>query len=123
MRQVHLLAAELLDELNAKGYDVGPGEMGENVTTRGIDLLALPRGTRLALGEAEVEVTGLRNPCAQISGFRSGLLSEVLLRTPEGGLVRRAGIMAVVIRGGAVMPGDAIAVHLPAAPHLPLERV
>jgi MOSC domain-containing protein YiiM len=123
LRQVHLLAAELLDELNAKGYDVGPGEMGENVTTRGIDLLALPRGTRLALGEAEVEVTGLRNPCAQISGFRSGLLSEVLLRTPEGGLVRRAGIMAVVTRGGAVTPGDAIAVHLPAAPHLPLERV
>ncbi|MCR8546697.1 MOSC domain-containing protein [Salipiger sp. P9] len=123
LRQVHLLSAELFDELAEKGYEVRPGDMGENITTRGLDLLGLPRGTVLGIGEARLEVTGLRNPCAQISGFRPGLLSEVLRRGPDGTLVRRAGIMAVVTQGGAVSPGDAISVHLPAAPHLPLERV
>ncbi|APZ51693.1 MOSC domain-containing protein [Salipiger abyssi] len=123
LRQVHLLAVELFEELAAKGYDLQPGDLGENIATRGLDLLGLPRGTVLEIGEAAIEVTGLRNPCAQISGFRPGLLSEVLMRGADGRLIRRAGIMAVVTRGGLVRPGDAITVHLPEAPHLPLERV
>jgi MOSC domain-containing protein YiiM len=123
LRQVHLIASELLDELNEAGFALVPGALGENVTTAGIDLLALPRGTSLAFpGGAAVTVTGLRNPCAQIEAFRPGLLARVLLRSGEA-LVRRAGIMAVVAAGGPVRPGDSIAVHLPPGPHLPLERV
>lgn len=124
LRQVHLVAAELLDELRAAGFDVQPGALGENVTTRGLDLLALPTGTVLRLGpDAEIEVTGLRNPCAQIEDFRRGLLARVLDRDAEGRLVRRAGIMAIVRRGGDVRPGDPIAVSLPAGPFRALERV
>lgn len=123
LRQVHLLPVELFAELATQGYELEPGDLGENIATRGLDLLGLPRGTVLEIGEAALEVTGLRNPCAQISGFRPGLLSEVLTRGPDGKLIRRAGIMAVVTRGGVVRPGAAIAVHLPEAPHLPLERV
>jgi MOSC domain-containing protein YiiM len=123
LRQVHLIAAELLDELAAAGFAIAPGALGENVTTHGIDLLALPRGTRLSFASgAAVTFTGLRNPCAQIESFRPGLLARVLLRT-DAGLVRRAGIMAVVAAGGPIRPGDPIAVHLPPGPHLPLERV
>lgn len=124
LRQVHLIAAELLAELRTKGYDVAPGQLGENVTTTGIDLLALPTGTRLRLGaEAVIEVTGLRNPCVQIDAFRSGLLKEVLGRDEAGEVVRRAGVMAVVLDDGEVRPGDPITVELPAEPHRPLERV
>jgi MOSC domain-containing protein YiiM len=124
LRQVHLIQAELFDELAAKGFAVGPAELGENVTTRGVDLLALPRGTRLRLGsEAIVEVTGLRNPCAQIERHRSGLLAAVLDRTPEGELVRKAGVMAVVVAGGRVKPSDAIGIELPPPPHAMLEPV
>jgi len=123
LRQVHLIGMDLLDELAASGFDVVPGALGENVTTRGIDLLALPRGTHLAFpGGAAITVTGLRNPCAQIEAFRPGLLARVLLRT-EAGLVRRAGIMAVVTSGGPVRTGDAITLHLPPPPHAALERV
>jgi MOSC domain-containing protein YiiM len=124
LRQVHLIQAELFDELRAAGYDVAPGQLGENVTTSGIDLLGLSRGAVLRLGpEAAVEITGLRNPCAQINAFSPGLLKEVLGRDADGGLVRRAGVMAIVLAGGAVAPGDAIAVTPPAQPFLPLERV
>jgi len=124
LRQVHLLHAELLDELNAAGFDVAPGQMGENVLTRGLDLLALPVGSRLRLGTgALVEITGLRNPCAQIETFRPGLLAAVLGRDAQGRVVRKAGIMGIVLEGGAVAPGDAIAVTLPALPHRALERV
>lgn len=124
LRQVHLIHGELHDELRAKGFAVAPGDMGENVTTRGIDLLALPTGTRLRLGaEAVVEITGLRNPCAQLDGFQDGLMSAVLDRDPGGALVRKAGVMAVVTAGGEVRAGDAIEVELPAGERRPLEVV
>ena len=120
LRQVHLVGAELHDELRARGFDVGPGDIGENVTTRGLDLLALPTGTRLRLGEAAVlEVTGLRNPCLQLDGFAPGLMRAVLDRDDEGNLIRRAGVMAIVLADGDVHPGDPIAVELPPLPPLP----
>lgn len=124
LRQVHLIQAELLDELAAKGFAVAPGALGENVTTRGIDLLSLPQGARLRLGaEAVVEVTGLRNPCKQIEAFRPGLLAETIEKRPDGSLLRKTGVMGVVLRGGAVAAGDAIVVELPEGPHLRLEVV
>lgn len=124
LRQVHLIHEELHDELRAGGFDVGPGVMGENVTTRGIDLLGLPRGARLKLGaDAVVEVTGLRNPCKQIEAYQAGLMHAVLDRDADGALVRKAGIMAIVLTGGEVFPGDPIAVDLPAEPHARLEPV
>ncbi|MDQ1578915.1 MAG: hypothetical protein QOE21_1602 [Microbacteriaceae bacterium] len=124
LRQVHLIHSELFDEVAAEGFTVTPGQMGENVTTAGIDLLGLPRGTVLQLGaDARIEITGLRNPCSQINGFEPGLLKAVLGTAENGDVVRKAGIMAVVTRGGVVRPGDAIAVTLPSEPHQPLERV
>jgi MOSC domain-containing protein YiiM len=123
-RQVHLIAAELHDELRAAGFAIAPGAMGENVTTRGLDLLALPTGTRLRLGNhAIVEVTGLRNPCLQLDGIAPGLMQAVLGRDEHGGLVRKAGIMGTVVGAGEVRPGDAIVVELPPLPHAPLEPV
>jgi MOSC domain-containing protein YiiM len=114
LRQIHLVQEELLDELRASGFGVRPGAIGENVTTRGIDLLALPKGAQLRLGaEALIEITGLRNPCRQIEAFAPGLLSAVLGRDPEGHLIRKAGVMAVVRAGGVVKAGDAIATMLP----------
>ncbi len=124
LRQVHLIHGELLDELQAQGFDVAAGSMGENVTTRGVDLLALPRGTRLRLGgSALLEVTGLRNPCSQLNDHEAGLMKAVLDTDSEGRLVRKAGIMAVVLASGTVEPGDQVAVELPDPPHLPLEPV
>ena len=124
LRQVHLIHAELHDELRADGFDVGPGEMGENVTTRGLDLLGLPVDARLRLGpDAVVRVTGLRNPCGQLDGLRPGLMAATLGRDAEGNLVRKAGIMAVVEAGGEIRPGDRIAVELPPEPHRSLEPV
>ncbi|HKW55578.1 MAG TPA: MOSC domain-containing protein [Stellaceae bacterium] len=124
LRQVHLLHAELHDELRAGGFALSPGEMGENITTSGVDLLGLPTGTRLRLGgDAIVEVTGLRNPCRQLDGLRPGLMAATLARDAQGALIRKAGVMAVVIAGGEVRAGDAIAVELPAPPHRPLKPV
>ena len=124
LRQVHLIHAELHDELRAAGFDVSAGQMGENVTTRGVDLLGLPTGTKLHLGgEATVEVTGLRNPCRQLDDFRPGLMQAVLDRDRRGNLVRKAGIMGVVVSGGEVRPGDAVRVELPPGPHRPLQKV
>jgi MOSC domain-containing protein YiiM len=124
LRQVHLMPTELLDEVRAAGHVVAPGDLGENVTTTGIDVFALPAGTVLRLGAtAEVLVTGLRNPCRQIDDFQPGLLRQVLGRDAEGRTVRRAGIMGVVHRGGEVRPGDGITVVLPEEPHRPLEVV
>ena len=124
LRQVHLIHGELHDELVAKGFDVAPGVMGENVTTRGLDLLSLPRGTVLRIGsEAEVEITGLRNPCSQIEKFQTGLLKAVLDRAEDGSPILKSGIMAIVRASGEIRPGDAITVTLPPEPHVPLERV
>jgi len=124
LRQVHLIHAELHDELRKQGFDVAPGAMGENVTTRGIDLLALPAGTRLRLGaEAVVEITGLRNPCAQLDGIAKGLMAATLDRDADGKLVRKAGVMGVVLRGGEVRADDAIEIELPAPPHRALDPV
>ncbi|MBA3451207.1 MAG: MOSC domain-containing protein [Chloroflexia bacterium] len=124
LRQIHLIHAELHDELMDAGFAIAPGQMGENVTTRGVDLLGLPVGARLTLGEtATVEVTGLRNPCAQLDGIAPGLMAATLDRDAEGRLVRKAGIMAVVLTGGEVRPGDPIHVALPPTPHRPLQPV
>lgn len=124
LRQVHLLQSELFDELVQRGFAVFAGDLGENLTTRGLDLLALPAGTCLRLGaQAEVEVTGLRNPCSQLDRFQPGLMAAVLDRDAAGALVRKAGVMAVVRRGGVVRSGDAIVVQLPPAPHRPLQPV
>ena len=124
LRQVHLIHGELLDELAARGLDVAPGALGENVTTRGLALLDLPVGTTLHLGDAAVvRLTGLRNPCAQIEAFRRGLLEAVLDRAPDGALVRKAGVMAVVCQGGVVRAGDAVTLRLPPGPHRRLECV
>ncbi|MBW8726459.1 MAG: MOSC domain-containing protein [Inquilinus limosus] len=124
LRQVHLIQGELHDELAAAGFTVVPGDLGENVTTRGVDLLGLPTGAKLRLGaEAVVEITGLRNPCSQIDGFQQGLLKLVVGRDEAGNLVRKAGVMGIVLAGGTVRPGDPIGVELPPQPHRPLERV
>jgi hypothetical protein len=124
LRQIHLIHEELFGELAEGGFSVRPGDMGENVITRGIDLLGLPVGARLRLGsQALVEITGLRNPCAQIEAFQPGLLKAVLGRDANGGLIRKAGIMGIVLEGGEVTPGDAIGITLPALPHRALERV
>ena len=124
LRQVHLIHAELHDELRAAGFDVAAGQMGENITTRGVDLLGLPTGTRLYLGDdAVVEVAGLRNPCAQLDHFQPGLLAAVLGRDGAGNLVRKVGVMGIVQVGGEVRPGNAVRVELPPKPYQPLERV
>ncbi len=124
LRQVHLIHSELHDELRERGFEVLPGEIGENVTTRGIDLLGLPVGTLLHLGEeAVVEVTGLRNPCSQIDGFQKGLMAATLDRDAEGNLIRKTGIMSVVVSGGVVRPDDQIRVVLPEGEHRALECV
>jgi MOSC domain-containing protein YiiM len=121
LRQVHLMHTELFDELRAKGFAVRPGDLGENVTTSGIDLLALPTGTRLHLGaRAVVEITGLRNPCIQLDTFQKGLMAATLDKDADGNLIRKAGIMSIVISDGDVRPGDTIRAELPAAPHRPL---
>ena len=124
LRQVHLIHAELFDELRAAGFTVTPGDIGENITTRGIDLLALPTGTLLRLGaEAVIEVTGLRNPCYQLDDFQKGLMVATLDRNAGGELIRKAGIMAIVRTGGEVRAGEPIGVDLPPEPHEPLKPV
>lgn len=124
LRQVHLIHAELLDELNTQGFDVAAGQLGENVTTRGIDLLGLPRGARLHLGDATVlEITGLRNPCRQLDDLRPGLMKAVLDRNADGTLRRKSGVMAIVLSGGCVRAGDGIRLVLPDGPHVPLACV
>lgn len=124
LRQVHLIHAELHDELREAGFDMAPGQMGENVTTRGVDLLGLPRGTRLHLGpSAVVEVTGLRSPCKLLDDLQPGLMQAVLDRDAEGHLIRKAGVMAIVVESGEVSPGDPIRIAWPPVPHQPLEPV
>ena len=124
LRQVHLIHAELFEELADKGYSIRPGDLGENITTSGLDLLSLGRDTILRIGDDVVlQMTGLRNPCAQIDKFAPGLLNEVALKTPDG-IERKSGIMTVVLSGGTIRKGDPIAVEAPArGGHIPLEPV
>lgn len=124
LRQVHLIHSELFEELAQRGFRLEPGSIGENVTTAGIDLLALPRDTLLHLGdEVVVRVTGLRNPCSQLDDFRRGLMAAVLDKTADGKIIRKAGVMGVVVTGGTVKTGDAIRVELPQPPRVALEPV
>ena len=124
LRQVHLVHAELFDELRTRGYVVKPGDLGENITTSGIDLLALPTGTRLHLGSgAVVEITGLRNPCVQLDNFQHGLMAATLDKDADGHLIRKAGIMSVVLTGGEIHAGDRIDVEWPPTPYESLDRV
>jgi MOSC domain-containing protein YiiM len=124
LRQVHLIQSELFEELKGKGFTVHPGDVGENIATRGIDLLGLPTGAVLRIGDsAVVEITGLRNPCSQLDGFQKGLTAAVLDRDAAGNIIRKAGIMGIVLESGDVRPGDPIRVELPAEPHRALERV
>ena len=124
LRQVHLIHAELHDELKAKGFDIFPGQMGENITTEGIDLLGLPTNTKLYIGEkAAIQVTGLRNPCAQLDGFKKGLMAAVLDKDRQGNIIRKAGIMSIVLADGIVNTGDSINIQLPPKPFRSLERV
>jgi len=124
LRQVHLIHSELHDELRAGGFDVSAGQMGENITTRGIDLLGLPTGARLHLGnEAVVEVAGLRNPCEQLDNFQDGLLKACIDKDEQGNIIRKAGIMGIVLIGGEVYPGDSIRIKYPPKPHQPLKPV
>lgn len=124
LRQVHLIHAELLDELAGKGFAVGPGQLGENVLTRGIDLLGLSRGTRLRLGsQALIEITGLRNPCKQIDGLAPGLMQATLDYAADGSLIRKCGVMAVVVEDGTVHVGDGIELESVPLAHEPLEPV
>lgn len=124
LRQVHLLHSELLEALRDQGFPVGPGDVGENITTRGLDLLALPIGTRLHLGpSAVVELTGLRNPCVQLDRFAAGLMAAVLRKEADGSVARLAGVMSVVLEGGPVRAGDPVAVRLPGSGGRPLAPV
>jgi MOSC domain-containing protein YiiM len=124
LRQVHLIHAELFDELRAQGFSVKPGDLGENITTSSIDLLALPTGTRLHIGAtAVVGVTGLRNPCVQLDQFQQGLMAATLDKDAGGNLIRKAGVMSIVLADGDVRPGDAVGVELPPLPHRSLLAV
>jgi hypothetical protein len=124
LRQLHLLHAEIFDELVPHGFVLKPGDIGENVTTRGIDLLGLGTGTRLCVGtEAIVEITGLRNPCAQLDHFQPGLMAAMLGRDEAGGLIRKSGVMAIVLQGGVLRAGDPIIAIPPAGPLRALQPV
>jgi MOSC domain-containing protein YiiM len=123
LRQVHLIHAELFDELATKGFEITTGQMGENITTRGIDLLSLPKGTVLLISDAVIELTGLRNPCIQLERMMPGLMEACLDRDADGVLIRKAGVMGIQITGGWVRAGDDIAVELPDGPHVPLKPV
>ncbi|MEL7408266.1 MAG: MOSC domain-containing protein [Cyanobacteria bacterium J06558_2] len=124
LRQVHLIHGELHDELNQAGFNILPGQMGENITTRNIDLLGLPTNTRLHIGKTGViQVTGLRNPCAQLDRFQAGLMRAVLDQDAQGNVIRKSGIMGIVLTAGEIIVGDRIEVEFPSPPHRLLEKV
>lgn len=123
LRQVHLMHAELFDELSEQGIAVAPGQMGENIVTRGVDLLDLSRGTRLHMGDAVIEITGLRSPCLKLNKIHPGLLKAVVEKCADGTVNKKSGVMAVVITGGEVRARDAVIVVAPDGPHMPLECV
>jgi MOSC domain-containing protein YiiM len=123
LRQVHLIHEELFDELRIQGFDLQAGDIGENVLTRGIDLLGLPKGTRLTIGKAVIEVTGLRNPCYQLDKFKKGLMKACIDNDADGKIVFKSGIMSIVIASGVIKPGDVISIELPDKPHQTLKIV
>lgn len=124
LRQIHLMHSELFEELSEKGFSIKPGQMGENVTTRGVDLLGLPQGARLHIGEdVVIEITGLRNPCSQIENHQKGLLKACLEKDENGKLIRKSGVMSIVLTGGDIQAGDKIEVVLPEGEHHALECV
>lgn len=123
LRQVHLVQAELFEDLADRGYEVGPGDIGENITTKGIGLPELPAGTQLRIGEARIEITGLRTPCGQIDGFSKGLTRAVTDKNGDGNAYLRFGVMGIVLDGGELRPGDEISVDLPSPPHTSLQPV
>ncbi|GAA3595784.1 MOSC domain-containing protein [Flavivirga amylovorans] len=124
LRQIHLIHSELFKELKNKGFKVLDGELGENITTEGIDLLNLPKNTILTIGDtSKIKITGLRNPCKQIDLIQKGLMKAVLDKDKEGNLIRKAGIMGVVLEGGEIKVGDKIIIELPQKPYVKLERV
>jgi MOSC domain-containing protein YiiM len=123
LRQVHLIASETLTEANDAGFEVAPGDLGENITTVGLDLIRLPVGTTLRIGDALLALTGLRNPCVQIDAFAEGLQGQMLGRDADGTLVRKTGVMSVVLRGGTVSTGDEILVGVPAGEPIPMEKI
>jgi len=123
LRQVHLIHQELFEDLSKQGYEVVAGQMGENVVTRGISLLDLPTGTKLEIGEAIIEITGLRNPCHQLNQIKDGLMQKLVFKTENGDVVRLCGVMAIVLRGGDIKEGDEIQVILPKKPYIALQKV
>lgn len=123
LRQVHIIHQELLDTLNQNGFKVKPGNLGENITTQHLDVLSLPENTLLKIGQSIIKVTGLRNPCAQLDNFQEGLLNAVLDRDDKGNLIRKAGIMAIVLQGGIINIGDTINIEYPLKPHIALKKV
>jgi MOSC domain-containing protein YiiM len=124
LRQVHLIHAELLDELATRGFSVGPGELGENVLTRGVDLLALSAGTKMLFPSGAVlQITGLRNPCVQINGHSPGLMNALLDRADDGSLIRKGGVMAIVLSAGHICAGDSVTFLSSDGPHQSLEPV
>lgn len=123
LRQVHLIASELLAEANDAGFDVAPGDLGENITTSGLDLINLPVGTTLRIGDVLLALTGLRNPCVQIDAFADGLQGQMLGRDENGKLVRKTGVMSVVLRGGTMSTGDEIQVGVPPGDPIPMEKI
>ncbi|WP_017931661.1 MOSC domain-containing protein [Robiginitomaculum antarcticum] len=123
LRQVHLIHSELFDEMSRYGYDLGAGQLGENITTRGIDLINLPTGTQLTIGEAQIEVTGLRKPCSKINALGEGLMARMIEKAPSGDLILKCGVMGIITQSGEVMRGDNIDIKLPDLPHRPLGAV
>jgi len=128
LRQVHLVMSELLDDVRAAGHEIEPGRLGENVTTTGIDLIGLPVGSMLRIGDtALVALTGLRNPCKQIRDVGDGVLKMMFVDGERygrpGEQIGRTGVMGVVVAGGTVSAGDEIAVRYPAGVLTPMQKV
>ena len=124
LRQVHLIHAELLDELASKGFEVTAGQLGENILTHRIDLLALPAGTHMVFPSgAQLKITGLRNPCHQINGHTPGLMDALLDKADDGSLIRKGGVMAVVLEGGLVSVNDDVKIVFPSEPWQSLKPV
>jgi MOSC domain-containing protein YiiM len=121
-RQVHLIASELFTELGLSGFNVSPGELGENITTAGLDLTNLPLGTRLRLGSsAVVEITGLRTPCSLIDRFQKGLKRAMIMKHEQPRF--RCGVLGVAKATGKIAPGDPIIVELPSFSLQPLPEL